>query len=216
MNDKERGRLEDHREAIGNGLTRLFMFGSSVQPDNGQESLRPPLADPKRRKELAEKIQQALAKLQPAGDRLSLPEEERPTLEEVLRQNFLGLVGDDTLITDIIPQNDTNPRHVTTKADPLWQHVFPLLTLPENRKVSASFSVLKKFHFYIHADKVSGQIRINNLMRDTLEPGQDANFETVGDLRKIGLRGWNSIPGFGAPTANLISEAFKKIEIPTD
>lgn len=216
MNDRERERLQEHGEEIGRGVIRLLSYGPA-QSDNRQEKpLNSSSADIRRRKELVNKVQKALAKLQPAGNRLSLPEAERLTPEEVLRQNLLGLVDDDTLITDIIPQSDANSRHITIKADPLWQHISPLLTMPENRKVSTTFSVLKKFYSYIHADSVNGQARINALMKESLEPGQDATFETVGDLRRISLRGWNSIPGIGTPTANFMFKAFRKIEIPAD
>lgn len=213
MNDRE-ARLQQHGREIDAGLGRLYGHFPRPGPDSNSISHD---ETKERRRLIAEDIQAARGKLEfNTFDRLKLPVKERPDIVSVIRENLLGLINDDVLISDMFPQDNSKMKRIKIEADLLWQHIFPLLTPPENGIVSTALSSLRKFYFHTHADKIKGQARINALMKESLEPEENATFKTVCDLRRISLQGWNSIVGFGLPTANLMSEAFKKIEILTE
>jgi hypothetical protein len=172
----------------------------------------------KRRKEIADGVQKARIKLGlDHFDRLSLPEEERPDIISVVRNNLLGLIDNDVLISEMFPQEgNANKRHMKIKTDPLWKHIFPLLTARETGVVGTALNSLRKHYLQLHTDNVKGSSGINAQAEEDLGQNGSTSFETMCDLRKISLREWNLITGFGPTTANFIFEAVKKIEIPAE
>lgn len=196
------------------GLNRLYRYVPPAEPESNP---RMQIQINERRGEIADGIQKTRNKLGLSlSDRIGLPVEERPDIAKVIREHLFGFIGDDVLISDIIPTNaNLDNRQIKIKTDPLWKHVFPLLTAREIGVVTKALNSLKYYYHQMHNGKVDGQNGTDNLTGKNLNPKTET-FETMGDLRKISLRKWSLITGFGPTTASFMFAALEKIEIPAE
>jgi hypothetical protein len=161
----------------------------------------------KRREQIAVKIQDALVKLSNnTNNRINLPEEERPTVANVINASLLGHLPDETLLLDIFPRANQNKTRGRVETNPLWTVFSDQLTHLEKSNAFTAFRTFEKLCTYIDTRADVRQPRIATLDLEQLQ--------TVGDARKITIKGWNSIAGYSNQSAIFMFDSFKKIEIP--
>ena len=210
MPSREDNPLRPYGKEIGEAVDRIIGYRRS-NVRSIDESLQVFLETAERRRIIAEKIQQERVKLNLADNRLQLPEKERPPVSEVLQYHLLGIVDDNVLITDLLPNATVKNGLVKAPDDLLWKPVFTQLTPAEGTSLTNTLRAIRRFYYDLGIDIIHGQSKVNFLMRDSIKPGELATFETVADLRKLNEIKWDSIPAIGRKPAKIMTEAVKRI-----
>ena len=137
--------------------------------------------------------------------RLSLLNDEEPTVGSILNEGLFGFLPDETMLLDLYPQGDGLRPVDKNGHDPLWKNISVLLNLNRQGNVVNIFKIIEKISKHLE-----DETQIEKTKR-TLDGNE--HLITLGDARKIvDTKTWIKHDGINTDRANTIITAFKKIE----